>query len=182
MVVYEWKRQSSHRNFGYESFQKLFRLKIGFCRLWCKVNKNGRYFMSKKYNCLIRISIVQVNKVQPTYPRHFRSSSPSMTGLSRWIFWNNLSIMSAHLKWAKLTKAITEYIKRTSEILSHKTSGEIRKTWRIDHLFTINLQYRHLLVIRPLDLLFVDGVNLHYFVRNFVIIQESWKEIKLVRK
>lgn len=48
-------------------------------------------------------------------------------------------------------------------------------TWRINHLFTINFQYRHLLVIRPFNLLFADGVNLHNFVWNFIVIQECWE-------
>lgn len=68
--------------------------------------------------------------------------------------------------------------------LSKKIFGETRKTWRIDHLFTIHLQYGHLLVVRPLDFLFTDGVNLHNIVWNFVIIQEGWKnnELKKMRK
>lgn len=47
-------------------------------------------------------------------------------------------------------------------------------TWRINHLFIINLQYRHLLVIRPFDLLFAHGINLHNFVWNVIIVQKCW--------
>lgn len=81
--------------------------------------------------------------------------------------------MSAKVKQAQLTKKTTTGYEKWTLVAILNSS-----TWRINHLFIINLEYRHFLVIRPLYLLFVDGINLHYFVWNFVIIQERCERIQ----
>lgn len=50
-------------------------------------------------------------------------------------------------------------------------------TRRIIHLLSsLNGHNRHLLVIRPFDLLFADRVNFHHSVRDLIVIQERYTQ------